>query len=59
MKRPFRKNSDKSIQFDNGQTVFFTGENDTCINGELVSVKEFMDYLLSDKYKQDNGYDEE
>lgn len=57
MKRPFKQHSNDSIQFDNGNIVTFTGINDTHINGKLVSVKEFMDYLLSDKYKLDCGYD--
>ncbi len=59
MKRPFKKISEDTIQFDNGNICTFTGINDTWINGKLVSVKEFMTYLLSQKYKDDNGYDPE
>jgi hypothetical protein len=57
MKRPFIQLTDNSIQFDNGNIIVFTG-NDTFINGNLVSVQEFMTYLLSDQYKTDCGYDE-
>ena len=56
--RPFVQLTENSIKFDNGNILVFTGINDTWINGKLVSVKEFMDYLLSDKYITDNGYDQ-
>lgn len=58
MRRPFQQIAADMIQFDNGNIVQFTGHNDTFINGELVSVEEFMEYLLSDQYLIDNGYED-
>ena len=55
--RPFEKLTDNSIQFSNGNIIEFSGTDDTYINGQLVSIQEFMDYLLSNQYKIDNGYD--
>lgn len=58
MKRPFKQIAHDTIQFDNGNVVQFNGENDTFIDGKKVSVKEFIDYLTSDKYLRDNGYEQ-
>jgi hypothetical protein len=58
MKRPFIQLSDNSIQFDNGTIMEFQ-DYTSSINGIPVTVQEWMEYLLSDQYKIDNGYDPE
>lgn len=57
MKRPFKKHKDNAIIFENGTIFEFKGDVDTSINGKLVTVQQFIEYLLSDQYLIDNGYD--
>lgn len=57
MKRPFHKVSEDTIQFDNGNVVTFHGNGDCAIKGKPVTVKVFMEYLLSKQYLIDYGYD--
>lgn len=48
--RGFVKINENTIMFDNGSQVSFTGKGDTSIDGNPVTVKEFMDHLFSDEY---------